>query len=106
MVSPYGSLSGLGNCGAGQQNGGPFPQYLGDKFGWNTMVATVAQAYYTLQERSLACIFTSNYGEASAINFFGASYGLPKAISGHNNYIWGPGSCNGEVVINRTDSFR
>ena len=26
--------------------------------------------------------------------------GLPEAISGHNNYyIWGPGSCTGQVLI-------
>jgi hypothetical protein len=50
--------------------------------------------------KSGACIFTSNYGEASAINFRGASYDLPKAISGHNNYyIWGPSSCNGQVIL-------
>jgi 4-amino-4-deoxy-L-arabinose transferase-like glycosyltransferase len=101
-VSSYGSLSGLGNSGAGQQNGGPMPQYLGDRFGWDTMVSTVAKSYDALssQEKAEACIFTSNYGEASAINFLGGSYGLPKAISGHNNYyIWGPGSCNGQVVL-------
>jgi hypothetical protein len=107
-VGSYGALSGLGNSGAGQQNGGPMPQYLGDRFGWNTMVSTVAQAYDKLppQEKSEACIFTLNYGEASAINFLGRSYGLPKAISGNNNYfIWGPDSCNGQVVITIGLSF-
>lgn len=50
--------------------------------------------------KSQACVFTSNYGEASAVNFLGKSLGLPKAISGHNNYyIWGPDSCTGRVLI-------
>ena len=101
-VNSYGALSGLGNSGAGQQNGGPMPQYLGDRFGWDSMVSIVAEAYNNLpsQYKEEACIFTSNYGEASAINFLGADYGLPKAISGHNNYyIWGPGSCNGQVIL-------
>jgi 4-amino-4-deoxy-L-arabinose transferase-like glycosyltransferase len=101
-VNSYGTLSGIGNSGAGQQGGGPFPQYLGDRFGWNTMVATVASVYNSLpsSERSQACIFTSNYGEASALNFLGHSYGLPPAISGHNNYyVWGPGSCSLQVII-------
>ena len=41
-----------------------------------------------------------NYGEAGAIDFFGAKYGLPKAISGHNNYyLWGTRGYTGEVVI-------
>ncbi len=48
----------------------------------------------------MACVFTANYGEAGAIDFFGPEYGLPEAISGHNSYyIWGPGDCAGEVVI-------
>jgi hypothetical protein len=63
---------------------------------------TVAGVYNDLpaNERSESCIFTGNYGEAGAIDFFGPEYDLPKAISGHNNYyLWGPGGCTGEVVI-------
>lgn len=47
-VNSYGVLSGVGNSGAGAQSGGPFPQYLGDRFGWNTMTATVASVYDSL----------------------------------------------------------
>ncbi len=75
---------------------------LADKYGWSIMVSNLAQDYNTLPAsvKSQACIFTSNYGEASAVNFLGKSLGLPKAISGHNNYyIWGPDSCNGQVLI-------
>ncbi len=64
------------------------------------MVSTLAQAYGTLPatERSQACIFTSDYGQASAVNLLGKSRGLPEAISGHNSYyIWGPDSCTGKV---------
>ncbi len=98
----YGHLTAIGNSGAGQQKAGIFPQYLGDRFGWETMTATVAQAHDHLpaSQRSAACIFTNNYGEASALSFFGAKYHLPLALSGHNNYyLWGPGSCSGAVVI-------
>ena len=50
--------------------------------------------------------FTSNYGEAGAIDFFGKKYGLPKAISGHNNYwLWGPGNYTGEIVITVGESL-
>ena len=66
------------------------------------MVSNLSQAYNTLSpsDRSQACIFTENYGEASAVNFLGKSLGLPEAISGHNNYyIWGPNSCTGKVLI-------
>jgi 4-amino-4-deoxy-L-arabinose transferase-like glycosyltransferase len=75
---------------------------LADKYGWSKMVSNLSQAYNTLpaSERSQACIFTSNYGEASAINFLGKGSGLPEAISGHNNYyIWGPDSCTGQVLV-------
>jgi 4-amino-4-deoxy-L-arabinose transferase-like glycosyltransferase len=102
FASSYGSLSGLGNSAAAQNTNSVFPQYLGDRFGWNTMTVRVAQVYNSLppQEKSEACIFASNYGEASALIFLGANYDLPHVISGHNNYyIWGPGSCSGQVII-------
>lgn len=98
----YAALTGLGNGGAGQQTAGIFPQYLGDRFGWDTMAATVAQVYDALpaNERSHACIFTGNYGEASALELLGARYHLPSTLSGHDNYyFWGPGSCDGSVLI-------
>ncbi|MHB1909050.1 MAG: ArnT family glycosyltransferase [Nitrososphaerales archaeon] len=102
FVQNYGSLTGAGNGAAAQQNAGAFPQYLGDRFGWNTMTRTVASVYQNLtaQEQSQACILTQNYGEASALTFLGKSYNLPPVISGHNNYyIWGPGKCSGAVLI-------
>ncbi|HUZ78639.1 MAG TPA: glycosyltransferase family 39 protein [Chloroflexota bacterium] len=102
FADAYAHLTAVGNSGAGQQKAGVFPQYLGDRFGWETMTATVARAYEQLPaaERSQACIFTNNYGEASAISFLGEAYHLPPTLSGHNNYaLWGPGTCNGAVVL-------
>ena len=81
---------------------GQLPQQFADRFGWEDMVATIAGVYRDLppEERAESCIFTGNYGEAGAIDFFGPQYDLPKAISGHNNYyIWGPGDCSGRVII-------
>jgi 4-amino-4-deoxy-L-arabinose transferase-like glycosyltransferase len=103
LIKTYGTstLSSANNSVASGESG-PLPQNLGDRFGWNTMVSTLAQAYSPLpaNEKTQACIFTSNYGEASAVNFLGKSQGLPVAISGHNSYfIWGPGSCTGQVLI-------
>jgi 4-amino-4-deoxy-L-arabinose transferase-like glycosyltransferase len=102
FVTSYGALTGVGNGAAAQQTSGQFPQYLGDRFGWNTMVATVAQVYHSLppSEQAEACILTLNYGEASALIVLGKSYNLPRVISGHNNfYIWGPQGCSGSVLI-------
>ncbi|HUY76380.1 MAG TPA: glycosyltransferase family 39 protein [Ktedonobacterales bacterium] len=98
----YGNVSFIGNSGAGQSNAGVFPQYLGDRFGWDTMTATVAQVYDALpaSEQAQACIFTQNYGEASALQMLGTADHLPPVISGSNNYyLWGPGKCNGAVLI-------
>ena len=98
----YSHLTSTGNGGAGQSTSSVFPQYLGDRFGWPELAATMQHAYRQLppSEQAQTCIFTGNYGEASAFNFFAKEYGLPPAISGHNNYyIWGPGSCSGAVVL-------
>jgi 4-amino-4-deoxy-L-arabinose transferase-like glycosyltransferase len=78
------------------------PQVFADRFGWEGMTETVARVYERLppEERSRACVLTGNYGEAGAIDFFGAKYGLPKAISGHNSYyLWGPRGCSGQTVV-------
>jgi hypothetical protein len=66
------------------------------------MVAAVARVYHSLSpdEQSRTAIYCSNYGQAAAIDFFGPQYGLPKAISGHQNYFfWGPRNYTGEIMI-------
>lgn len=103
LIATYGaSTLSSSNSGAASAETGPLPQELGDRLGWNTMVATLAHVYANLSssEKGQACIFTTDYGQASAINLLGKSLGLPDAISGHNSYyIWGPGSCTGQVLI-------
>ncbi|WP_333647868.1 glycosyltransferase family 39 protein [Candidatus Binatus sp.] len=81
---------------------GVLAQNYADMFGWPEMAATVAKVYDSLppNERAQTAIFTSNYGEAAAIDFFGPRYGLPKAISGHMSYyLWGPGDRDIKVGI-------
>ena len=78
------------------------PEDWADMHGWPELAATVAQIYNALPpaQRAQAAIVASNYGEAAAIDFFGAAYGLPPALSGHNNYwLWGPRGYTGNVVI-------
>ena len=78
------------------------PQAFADRYGWRELVTSVKAAYDTLtpQEQKEACVVTSNYGEAAAVDFYGPALGLPKAISGHNSYyIWGPQGCTGQVLI-------
>ena len=78
------------------------PQHFADQFGWETMVAGIAEVYEGLspEDRAVCTIFCSNYGEAAAVDFYGPPYGLPPAISGHNTYyLWGPGDYDGQVAI-------
>jgi hypothetical protein len=81
---------------------GPLPQVFADMFGWEEMVVRVARVYHALPaaERARCAIFAHNYGQAGAIDFFGPRFGLPPAISSHNNYwLWGPRGATGEVLI-------
>ena len=78
------------------------PQLFADQFGWEEMVRSVARAYSSLspEDRKSAGIFCHNYGQAGAIDFFGPKYGLPPAISGHQNYyLWGPRHYTGELLL-------
>jgi 4-amino-4-deoxy-L-arabinose transferase-like glycosyltransferase len=82
--------------------GATLPQYYADELPWQDVVAAVARVYHALtpEEQAKAAIFCDNYGEAAAVDFFGRQYGLPKAISGHQNYfLWGPRNYTGEIVI-------
>ncbi len=101
----YGHIYGKSGSSGSQQEAGDIdglPQALADRFGWEEQVALIAQVYHGLpsDEQRVACIATSNYGEASALVQFGGRYHLPPPISGHNAfYIWGPQGCTGQVLI-------
>jgi hypothetical protein len=78
------------------------PQYYADEFGWPEMVEQVARVYHSLppEEQAKTAIYTDNYGQAGAIDFFGPRYGLPKAVCAHQNYfLWGPREYTGEIMI-------
>ena len=78
------------------------PQHFADRFGWEEMVRSVARAYESLspEDQRRAGIFCQNYGQAGAIDLFGAKYGLPPALSGHQNYhLWGPRDYTGELLL-------
>jgi hypothetical protein len=47
-----------------------------------------------------ACVYAQNYGEAGAIDYFGPELWPPAGDLPHNSYwMWGPGGCNGAVVL-------
>ncbi len=62
------------------------PQHFADRFGWENMAAQVVKVFQNLppSDRAKVCIFTGNYGEAGAIEFFGRKLEprLPPVLSG------------------------
>ena len=94
----------LGGTGVKSEkfDSGVLPQNFADRFGWQEMAAQTAAVYHSLPpaDQANTCIFTDNYGEAGALEFYRAAYDLPPVISGHNNYfLWGPQNCSGKVMI-------
>ena len=84
------------------QNNGPLPQYCADEFGWEEMVREVARVYHALlpADQKRTAIFSNDWGDASAIDYFGPRWGLPSAICNRDSYWdWGPGNWTGEIVI-------
>lgn len=81
---------------------GKLPQLFADMMGWPQQAEVVAGVFHSLPEQDQArvAILAKNYGQAGAIDYFGPAYGLPRAISGQNNYyLWGPRQYDGQVVI-------
>ncbi len=75
---------------------------LHDEYGWKQQAQTVARVLHALpaDERDDALVLTANYGQASAINFFGPALGLPRAVTGHMTYyLWGVGDRDPAVVL-------
>ncbi|HWD05584.1 MAG TPA: glycosyltransferase family 39 protein [Amycolatopsis sp.] len=76
----------------------------GEQVGWPGFVATVAGVWRQIPgpRRVGAVVFTTNYGEAGAIEHFGPDEGLPAPYSGHLSYSdWGPppDRLDGPVVL-------
>jgi len=72
------------------------PQQFADEFGWEEMVRKTSLVFNALPaaEKKDTAIFGNNYGEAAAIDFFGAKYG------NHESYwLWGPRDYSGKTVI-------
>jgi 4-amino-4-deoxy-L-arabinose transferase-like glycosyltransferase len=60
---------------------------LRDEIGWQDLVSTIAQVRdsFPPESRAHLGILAENYGEVGAINLYGPSHGLPRAISGVNS---------------------
>jgi hypothetical protein len=73
-----------------------------DETGWPEYIATIARVYDRVPaaDRASTAILTGNYGEAGAIDYLGARYHLPQAISGHlTYYYWKPAHVRASWLI-------
>ena len=101
-AAAYSNFWDIHNVRVENYDSGRLPQFFADMFGWPHQVKVVASVYRGLpaEDRAHCSILAANYGEAGAIDYFGPSYGLPRAISPHNNYyLWGSGDSADDVVI-------
>lgn len=73
-----------------------------EEIGWPDLVAEVARVRDSLpvEERSRVTVMAGNYGEAGAIDLYGAAYGLPKVICNTNSYwLRGYGQTEPQTLI-------
>lgn len=68
----------------------PIPQDFADMLGWRQLTQKVTDVYTKLPDsvKSSTIIFTDNYGEASAINFFRNKKLLPEAFSDDATFLF------------------
>jgi hypothetical protein len=84
------------------QPNGVLPQYFADEFGWEEMARVTAAAFDRLApgDRGKVVIFANNFGEASAIDYYGPRLGLPRAVCPHQSYwLWEPMKASGDVFL-------
>lgn len=77
---------------------------LGEEVGWPRFAETIKRAWASLPDRAHTAIFTSNYGEAGAVDVLAHLH----AYSGHNGFsLWGapPNSDTTALVIGSTHLF-
>ncbi len=87
-------------------NNHPIPQDFADMLGWKEMTVKTAAAYSTLtnEEKKNTIIFSDNYGEAGAVNFYRKDFNLPEAYSDNASFLyWLPDSIHLENVVMITD---
>ncbi|MEP7055241.1 MAG: glycosyltransferase family 39 protein [Actinomycetota bacterium] len=74
--------------------GTPVPginQVAADSVGWPAYVHEIADVYASLpaSDQAKSVVYTSNYGEAGAVDRYGSRYSLPGVYSGHNQLGFG-----------------
>jgi hypothetical protein len=68
--------------------GATLPPQFADMLGWHAFAGEVGAAWERIPpaDRASTAILVDNYGEAAALDLYGSAFGLPPALSGHNQY--------------------
>ncbi|MBK9061787.1 MAG: glycosyltransferase family 39 protein [Acidobacteria bacterium] len=84
----YAKALGMGPTTTERNELGPLPQHFADRFGWPGMAAEVGRVAGTLSEaeRKTARVWARNYGEAAALEKYGAPLGVPRVLCPHNSF--------------------
>lgn len=79
---------------------GALPQHFADMFGWPELADSVARVAAELPraERDRAIVLVNNYGEAGALEHFGAGR-VPTIACEHNQWFYWPPAWDGNVAI-------
>jgi hypothetical protein len=77
------------------------PQHFADRLGWPALVDDVAAVRDMLPEGQRDVpVFAQSYGQASALDWLGASRGFTRVHAIHNTWhLWGPPADNPRVAI-------
>jgi hypothetical protein len=74
------------------------PQDYADMQGWREIAAMVISAWQQSGDNEHTLIYAENYGQASAIDWYGRRAGLPPVLSFNDTYLlWAPDSLDREV---------
>lgn len=82
------------------------PQDFADMLGWKEMSNKMAKAWSSLsaEEQKRTIIIGGNYGQAGALNYYGAKTGLPEVYSTNGSFLlWWPAVGDFDNVILVTD---
>ena len=78
------------------------PQDYADETGWKQLAGLVVTEYYKLDsaERKTCFVFANDYGQASALQYYGKQQGLPDPVSLSDAFLfWAPDSVNNTCLI-------
>ncbi|RKD90225.1 glycosyltransferase family 39 protein [Mangrovibacterium diazotrophicum] len=78
------------------------PQDYADMTGWKELGELVGKSWAALPDsvKTNTFIFAQNYGQAGAVNFYGAKYGCPRPICFNDEFLlWAPDSVGSKSLL-------